>query len=129
MRLALVFAILAGAGACREFPTRPANRSPVITDAVAFPTVLGPGDSAIVTVFATDPDGDSLVYDWFTDSRLAFKGANPSDHDFYNSPDRSQVVYRSPSSLGDSTAWMRCYARDRKGGGSAGRLIVFTLVP
>lgn len=129
VRLALVLAILAGAGACREFPTRPANRSPIITDVAAFPIVLGPGDSAIVTVFATDPDGDSLVYDWSTDSRLIFKGRPPDQHDVPNSPNRSQVVYRSVWSLDDSTAWVRCSARDRRGGGSPSRLVEFTLLP
>jgi len=126
---ALVFAVLLGAGACREFPVRPANRSPVITGVVAFPLVLGPADSAIVTVFASDPDGDSLVYDWDTDSRLVFKGQSPYAYGLYNSPNPSQVVYRSASSLDDTTAWVWCSVRDRRGGGTPGRLVRFTLLP
>lgn len=126
---ALALLLLAGAGACREFPVRPANRAPEILAVVAYPATLGPADSALVTVFATDPDGDSLVYDWYTDSRLIFKGRDPNDHSFYNSPERSQVVYRSAWSFDDTTAWLRCSVRDRRGGGSPSSLVVFELLP
>ena len=129
LHAALALAGLLGIGACREFPVRPANRSPVISYVVAFPSVLGSADSAIITVFASDPDGDALVYDWYSDSRMVFKGQSPNLHDFYNSPNRSQVVYRSAWSLDDSTAWVRCAVRDGRGGGSPSELVVFTLVP
>ena len=71
----LLILAVTGAGACREFATQPIYRSPVISSVVAFPTTLGPGDSTLITVFASDPDGDSLVYDWHAHNGLVIKDA------------------------------------------------------
>jgi hypothetical protein len=105
-------------GACTEFPTRPANRRPTISSIVAFPNVIGQGDSLLVTVIASDPDGDDLVYDWETDSRLIIKG-RPSwaSTSLFNTTNRSQVFYRSTVVPVTDTAWIWCSARDGKGGG------------
>jgi hypothetical protein len=126
MRVLLVLAVAAGIGACREYPTRPVNRRPTIASVVVFPEVIGQGDSAIVTVVATDPDGDTLVYDWFTDSRLIIKDDHLGEHFLYNTPSSSHVFYRSTVPFNDDTAWVGCSARDGRGG-SDSRVVLILL--
>lgn len=121
----LVLAALAvGMGACRDCPTRAVNRSPVISSVVAFPTTLGVGDSTLVTVYATDPDGDALVYDWVAYHGLQIKGARSTY--VYNTPDRSHVFYLQSKVAESDTAFIECVVRDRKGG-SDGRWLVINL--
>lgn len=122
----LLAVAVVGIGACREYPTRPVNRRPTISSVVAFPDVFGQGDSAIVTVFATDPDGDSLVYDWVTDSRLKIKGAVLGYSWLYNTFSSSQVFYRSTSPAYNDTAGVRCSVRDGRGGGDT-RVVLILL--
>ena len=121
----LALAVVAGVGACTEYPTRPVDRRPAISSVVVFPNVLGQGDSALVTVIASDPDGDALVYDWETDSRLIIKGNRPGDGQLYNTFSNSHVFYRSTSPAVD-TAWVYCSVRDQKGGGD-GQLVLIPL--
>lgn len=103
-------------GACgNDNPVKPVNRSPVILSLMAYPTAIGPGDSTIVICDATDPDADTLVYDWVTDSRLIIKGKDPADHELFNSPLNLHVFYHGPVTPFDS-AWVECTVRDRKGG-------------
>ena len=116
MRALLALATIAGIGACREYPTRPENRRPAISSVVVFPDILGPGDSAIVTVLATDPDRDTLVYDWDTDSRLIIKGGHPGGYSLSHTSSSSRVFYRSTYWPADTTAWVGCSARDVRGG-------------
>lgn len=114
LTLALVFS--ASAAACgHDNPVTPNNRSPAISSLTAFPTAIGPGDSAIVICQATDPDGNALVYDWLTDGRLIIKGNQSNDPELYNSPYNTQVFYHGPVSPFDS-AWVECTVRDGKGG-------------
>lgn len=108
-------------GACTEFPTRPANLGPTISSIVAFPNVIGPGDSVLVTILASDPDGDNLVYDWETDSRLDIQGDRSRDHYLYNTASNSRVFYRTIYTAPVDTGWIWCEVRDRKGG-SDGRM-------
>lgn len=120
-------ALAAGLGACAEYPTMPANRRPMIQSVLAFPPVFGQGDSAMVTVLATDPDGDTLVYDWETDSRLIISGAPRIDQlTLYHTRSASRVFYRSTIPRFDGTAWVRCSVRDVRGG-SDGRTVHFRL--
>ena len=122
---AFLLVFVFGAGACRKYVTEPITRRPVISSVVAFPTVLGPGDSTMVTVFATDPDGDTLVYDWETDSRLIIQGAVLRDGSLYNTPSPSHIFYRSTVTPVSDTAWVWCTARDGKGGSDSRVVHVF----
>ncbi len=123
---AILLALAIGSGACQKFVTEPVMRSPTITSVVAFPTVLGPGDSTMITINATDPDGDSLVYDWDAVNGLVIKGNRPGDVHLYNSPDPSMVFYRSPTWPGGyDTAYVWCSVRDSKGGGDSRRVRIY----
>ncbi len=121
----LPLAFVLGAGACRQYVTEPITRRPVISSVVAFPTTIGPGDSTMVTVFATDPDGDALVYDWGTDSRLHIQGDDLGFGFRYNTPSPSHVFYRSDVTPVSDTAWVWCSARDGKGGSDSRVVHVF----
>ena len=114
---AVVLMLLFGLSSCgKDNPVQPPpNRSPVISSLVAFPRVIGPGDSTIFIASATDPDGDPLVYAWVTDSRLIIKGNLPSHHELYNSPSNLQIFYYGDVGTYDS-AWVECDALDGKGG-------------
>ena len=77
VRAFIPLAILTCLSACRPYPTKPvtwqSDHAPVIASMSAFPEVIGQGDSMLVTVAATDVDGDTLWYHWYTDSRLVMK--------------------------------------------------------
>jgi len=49
---------------CDDGPTEAQNRRPVIAGIVAAPDSMTLGDSSFVTCFASDPDGDSLTFEW-----------------------------------------------------------------
>ncbi len=123
---AFALVLVVGAGACRKSITEPVTRRPVISSVVAFPTVLGPGDSTMITVVATDPDGDPLVYDWDAYNGLVIKGSDPTRTSIYNTLSSSQVFYRSTTwpHLTD-TAFVWCSVRDRKGGGDSRHVLIF----
>jgi RimJ/RimL family protein N-acetyltransferase len=70
----------------------------------------------VVTCDATDPDADSLVYDWVTDGRLNIKGAVPRQHYLYNTFFKSHLFYPDAVDTPLDTAWVQCFARDRRGG-------------
>ena len=113
--------------ACKDNPVdsgKTENHSPVIFSVTVFPEVIGPTDSAIVICNAMDPDGDTLVYDWITDGRLNIKGAPYYAHEEYNTYENSQIFYPNSVSSPVDTAWVQCFARDRKGG-SVARVVQF----
>ena len=126
MRVLLVLAVVVGLGACREYPTRPVDRRPAISSLVLFPKVIGQGDSAIITVFATDPDGDTIVYDWETDSRLIIKDGRPGVPFLYDTPSSSHVFYRSTAPPYNDSTWVWCSVRDHRGGGDS-RVVLILL--
>jgi hypothetical protein len=119
----LGLAAAAGIGGCRDYPTKSIYHSPVISSVTVFPSIIGQGDSVLVTVYASDPDGDALVYDWFTDSRLIIKDA-PGELMLYNTASNSHVFYRSTYVPRSDTAWVSCYVRDGRGGMDGGRVLV-----
>jgi len=96
------------------------NRNVVIVSLDVFPATIGPGDSAIVVCVATDADGDTLVYDWFTDCRLRLKGSYDFVY-YFDTHSNSMVVYAGTCSTSGSSAdtgWVSCDVRDRRGGGA-----------
>ena len=73
VRLVLVLTILAVAAlfsnACgkeqeKQIPVE--NQTPVISSVSGDPASVAPGESSTITCVASDPDGDSLSYDWST---------------------------------------------------------------
>lgn len=124
--LILALALGATVAACGDDnPVTPTNRSPVISSLIAFPHAISPTDSTIVICNASDPDGDTLVYDWITDARLRIKGLRDSEHSLYNSSSNSQVFYQSSTTTSD-TAWVQCFARDGRGKSDA-RVVLIPL--
>ena len=127
-KLSTVFlgALLSVAGCGAKTPLAPANSSPVVQSLMAFPTTIGPGDSAVVVCTATDADGDTVVFDWSSDCRLIRKGqrssGGPTDYNRGN----VMVVYAGTcASAPLDTGWISCSARDGRGGGAyAGTVLI-----
>ena len=108
--------ILLGTAACdHKAPTTPVNHPPVITGITMSTQVIGPSDSAVVTIHATDPDGDTLVYDWMGTTAIRIKGA-PGIVYIYNSPIDSAVFFYNAPGTGVDTVRIECSTRDRRGG-------------
>jgi hypothetical protein len=127
-RMMFTTLLAASVGACRNSnPAAPVNHNPIISSVVLFPTVIGSTDSAIAICSASDPDGDSLVYDWVSDGRLRLKDA-PRGAYIYSSPRNSEVFYRAGILAPNDTALIWCYTRDLRGG-QDGRLIALRLHP
>lgn len=115
------------AASCAEDPaTPPQNGSPVILSLTAFPGVACLGDSILVVCQATDPDNDTLVYDWITDGRLKLRGVPEGLHFVYNTHESFQVFYPDYIYAPVDTAWVQCFARDRRGM-SAAQVITFVI--
>ncbi len=126
----LMSALLLGVtvGACRHSPvapTAPANHPPLISSVILFPSSIGPSDSAIVVCAATDPDGDTLVYDWISSGGLQLKDA-PRGGYIFSSPNNSQIFYYGTPRAPIDTVFIRCYTRDQRGG-QDGRLVALIL--
>ena len=120
----LVLVLAAAVAACSTTtPLQPRNRSPVVHSLVAFPSSIGPGDSAVVVCVATDTDGDTVVYDWTSGCRLVKKGGE-NVFTLYHQFDGSLVVY--PGACNNApldTGWVRCHVRDQRGGGRDAGLV------
>ena len=113
LHLALLLTILISGVGC-EHPDE--NHRPRISTLTATPDrLLNAGDSAIVVCTALDPDGDILVYDWETDARLIPQGAGYNEYYIYNTHSKAHTFYRSSVTPVSDTAWVRCFARDRRG--------------
>jgi hypothetical protein len=117
-RTMLTVALCACIGACGsddEDPAKPTNQRPTILSVTVFPPTISPGESTIVVVNAMDPDADTLVYDWITDDRLIIKGSSGYSS-LFNTYDNSHVFYHGNLSRPyPDTAWVQCFARDRRG--------------
>jgi len=96
-------------------PTKPENHAPLILSLKVFPEVINLSDSVIVICEAKDIDGDTLVYDWITDSRLRIKGSQYSW--LYHTSENTRIFYPTSSvNLPVDTVWVQCGVRDVKGG-------------
>ena len=116
LRLGVVILLVLCGGCGDDSPTPPTNRPPVITSLDLFPTAIGKADSAVVVCFASDPDGDALVYDWTTDGRLNIEGTPPYFHYLYNTDSPIRTFYPAAVDSPVDTAWIECGARDQRGG-------------
>lgn len=121
----LITAIAIGLAACDSAtPLQPVNRSPIAIRLVAFPAEIGPGDSAIVVCTATEPDGDTLYFDWSTDCRMVKQAPYQDRFTAFSTRTGSMVVHagvcnRAPLDTGS----VRCFVRDGRGGGADGGLV------
>ena len=122
--VAFVLVLASGAGACRKFITLPTTREPVISSAVAFPTTLGPGDSTMITVVASDPAGAPLVYDWEASNGLTIKGTKGGW--LYNTASPTMVFY-APTTwpYPTDTAFVWCGVRDSRGGEAQRQVLIY----
>ena len=118
MKIVLITFVLFNILSCDDNPVdgKPENRSPVILSLFVFPDIIGPSDSAIVICNATDPDGDTLVYDWYTDTRLKIKGASRDEPWLFHTYENSRIFYPKNVNIPIDTPWVECTVRDVKGG-------------
>jgi len=122
----IVGACLSAAGCGTEIPLQPVNHSPVALSLSAFPTTIGPGDSAIVICTATDADGDTIVFDWSSDCRLIKQGQYRDQFTLYNQRNTLVVYAGSCAKSPLDTGWVSCSAYDGRGGGDrAGTVRIF----
>jgi len=119
-------------GGCTDNPLntgRPQNRNPVISSVIIFPQVVGPSDSLIVICDAVDPDGDSLVYDWYSLSGDIVKIKDARGHlALYNTPENSRIFYAPDSQYvgaPQDTFGLECAVRDLRGGTDVSGLLRF----
>jgi len=114
----------------KDTPVKPVNHNPIILSVTVFPDVIGISDSAIVVCNAMDPDGDTLVYDWYTDGRLRFKNNPPWQCCVLaNTYENYQILFpvQSQNFPPIDTVWLQVEARDRKGGGSVAQTVQFVV--
>jgi hypothetical protein len=126
--LLLIAALSLAVAACQKSPVVPVNHSPIMTSLTVFPTDIGVSDSAVVTCLATDPDGDTLVYDWLTGGRLRINGGSSYSPYKYNTFNNAEKFYPDYTPARLETVWVNCTVRDRLGGAVA-RTIAFTVHP
>ena len=114
----ILVATLCTSGCGSEIPLQPVNRSPIVQSLLAFPTTIGVGDSAVVVCVATDPDGDTLRFDWSSDCRILKQGQFMEAFTVYN---RGNALVVYPGSCIEApldTGWVSCHATDGRGGGT-----------
>ena len=80
------------------------NQPPVISDLSANPPSVNVNQTTTITCIASDPDGDSLTYDW-TKNAGSFEGSTSG----------SSVTWRSPSTT-DIYTVVSCEVSDGNGG-------------
>ena len=126
---AFMLPVAIGTISCRKYAAEPIFRSPAISAVAAVPNTLGPGDSTTITITASDPNGDALVYDWEPYNGLIIQGSTHDWDNFrYNTTSNAMVFHRSPTwPYATDTAFVVCGVRDLKGGGDEALVrIVFT---
>lgn len=118
---------------CKDDPVgngKTQNRNPVISSVVLFPDVVAPSDSLIVICNATDADGDTLVYDWYSLSgpRVRINGARPGAFVLYNTPENWRIFYAPDSqyvAAPQDTFGLECAVRDLRGGTDVSGILRF----
>lgn len=129
MKRIIIVIILIGIYSCNENPVKSdeeKNNNPIISSLTVFPKIVNPSDSLIVVCNATEPDGDTLVYDWITSGSIV-RIKNSNHHWLYNTKENSQIIYAPDSNFIKQpvdTFWVQCMVRDRKGG-QVGKIINF----
>lgn len=108
---------------CDENPVKQENHSPIISSLIAFPQTISPSDSLIVICYASDPDGDTLVYDWLTDSRLKIEGTD--EFILYHTSENIRRFYLQNINKVPDTLGITCSARDVKGGSASKSVLIF----
>ncbi|MBI5169789.1 MAG: hypothetical protein HZA61_09900 [Candidatus Eisenbacteria bacterium] len=105
-----------------EQPTapKPQNHPPVVHSIVGFPPVLVPGDSAIVVCSVTDADGDTLIYDWYSNAQIKVPGE--VDNLLENTRTNVMKVFTGTRFGDPDTGVVTCVIYDRKGGAAMGRV-------
>ena len=111
----LLLMLLVLGSACTSKPTAPVNRNPVITGTVVSKFDLYLGDSTLIRLIASDPDGDALVYDWYANGRFRLKDS-PDGVSWFGTPWDSQLVYFVSAGGPLDSSQIFCYARDKRGG-------------
>ena len=127
---AVVVSLASGCNDDPVKPDKPVNHNPVISSVVIFPQIVAPSDSLIVICNAVDPDGDTLVYDWYSlsGSIVKIKGAAPGDFVLYNTPENSRIFYAPDSQYvgaPQDTFGLECAVRDLRGGTDVSGLLRF----
>lgn len=113
---------------CQRPTAPPPNRQPTISQLTVLPTDIALMDSVVVTCIASDPDGDTLVYDWETDLRLNIRGVPAHYPVKSNTYSNSETFYPAYTPTGIDTVWIVTTARDRRGGGAM-KVVTFTIHP
>lgn len=113
---------------CKENSTEVENNDPILLSLQVFPKIVNSEDSVIVICEASEPDEDSLFYDWFTDSRLRIKN-NGNESIMYHTRENIRVFYptKGKGEPADS-AWISCSVRDGKGGQSVSKRVTILVV-
>ncbi len=72
-------------------------------------------------------DGDTLVYDWVTDTRLRIAGS-PNSSYLFGALSHTAILYRRTIRAAQDTGWVQCTVRDRRGGADTrlGTLILYS---
>jgi hypothetical protein len=99
-----VVALLSGCTGSNA-PSAPDNRAPVIDSLIVAPPLLRVGESATVTCYARDPDGDPLQYRW-----------SASAGDLLPMGDGSRVRYIAAPCCGGLTNTITVIVQDGRGG-------------
>jgi hypothetical protein len=135
-QIVLIFLLLLGINSCKNNPVNsgvPQNHSPVLHSTILFPGVVAPNDSLVVICDASDPDGDTLVYDWYalSGSILRIKNAFPGQIALYNTHQNSQIFYAPDSMFVTAprdTFAIQCAVRDGKGGTDVSAILRFVVI-
>ena len=98
-----------------EQPVAPRpNRPPTILSVLVVPDTLALSDSTTITCNAVDPDGDALLYDWFTSIPLRISGA-PQGVYLYNTHSNTRVFYYAGPDSFTTYRRVQVFARDTYG--------------
>lgn len=97
-------------------PVKPRiNHPPRIDSVEVIPGPVALFDSVTIICHAVDPDGDSLVYDWFSQTPLWIAGAPQKVYLYGTTSNERAVYYAGPASSASSVP-MQVFARESVSG-------------